>query len=102
MNVSDLLLNEDNDLDIQGGDFVVGESTQQHQQLILMANPGDFRAAPQVGVGIQQLILDDAPTAAIVSEIQAQMEADGMQVEYINLAAGGALSLASYYSDSDG
>lgn len=102
MKVFDLLLNADNDLDIQGGDLVVGESTRQNQGLILLSNPGEWRGAPQVGVGIQSLILEDTPTAAIVSEIQAQLEADGMEVEHINLASGGAVNVAAYYPDSNG
>lgn len=99
MKVFDLLLNDVEDLDIQGGDLVVGESTRQNQKLILQSNPGEWRGAPQVGVGIQSMILGDAPTAAITSEIQAQVEMDGMLVESLTLATGGALDLAAYYRD---
>jgi hypothetical protein len=99
MKVFDLLLNADDDLDIQGGDLVVGESTRQHQGLILLTNPGEWRGAPQVGVGLQSMLLDDTPTAAIVGEIQAQLESDGLQVEHINLASGGAIDLAAHYRD---
>jgi hypothetical protein len=101
MTVFDLLLNGDYDLDIQLGDLVVGESTRQNQQLILITNPGEWRGAPQVGVGIQSMILDDAPTAAITSAIQEQLEADGMIIQSLTLATGGALDLAAYYRNSN-
>ncbi|MBD2769696.1 oxidase [Hymenobacter sp. BT664] len=93
-------MNSDNDLDIQGGDLVVGESTQQNQKLILQSNPGEWRAAPLVGVGIQNMIEDDAPSAAISSSIQAQFEADGMEVDHINLS-GATLDVAAYYRDAN-
>ena len=101
MKVFDLLLNDAEDLDIQGGDLVVGESTRQHQGLILKTNPGEWRGAPLVGAGIQSMILDDAPTASITSKIQEQMEMDGMLIQSLTLAKGGALNLAAYYRDSN-
>lgn len=100
MKVFDLLLNAEDDLDIQGGDLVVGESGQQHQGLILRSNPGEWRGAPAVGVGIQDMILNDATTAALVSEIQSQFEADGMNVDRIHLS-GQALDVAAYYRDTN-
>ncbi|MES2730039.1 MAG: hypothetical protein V4621_08115 [Pseudomonadota bacterium] len=99
MTAFDILLNDDYDLEFQGGDLAIGEATRQNQNLILVTNPGEWRAAPLVGVGIQSMILDDAPTAAITSEIQEQMEADGLVVDFLTLGAGGAIDLAAYYPD---
>jgi hypothetical protein len=101
MKVLDILLNDDFDLDFQGGDVVVGEGTRQSQALILLSEPGEWRENPPVGAGIRNLVLDDAPTAAITSEIQAQLEADGQMVEFINLATGGAVDLAAYFRDAN-
>lgn len=55
----DILLNTDGDLDISNGDFLPGESTLQNQTLILIAHQGEFKQTPEIGVGIQDLLLSD-------------------------------------------
>ena len=55
----DILLNTDGDLDISNGDFLTGESTLQNQALILIAHQGEFKQTPEIGVGIQDLLLSD-------------------------------------------
>jgi len=34
------------------GDFTIGESTEQHQETLLLASPGEIRSAPMAGVGL--------------------------------------------------
>ena len=43
MNVCDLLLDDDLDMCVKGGDLAIGESTVQHQALLLFANQGEWR-----------------------------------------------------------
>jgi len=50
--LNDILLNDDLDLLIENGDFVIGDADEQIQELILLANKGDFRESPLTGVAI--------------------------------------------------
>jgi hypothetical protein len=51
MPTTDILLDDNNDLRIENGDFVVGDSTKQHQKLLLMLSKGDTRQFALDGVG---------------------------------------------------
>lgn len=103
MKVYDLLLDADLDLSFRGGDLDVGESTEQHQQLLLLSEPGDWRENPAVGVGIQTMLLDDAGGVAMLAAITDQLEADGQVITELTMTAEGALFLlAAYHDDNNG
>ncbi len=76
----DLLLDGNFDLQIVGGDLVIGESTRQHQQCILLLEKGENRQFPTLGVGINNWILDNFEQGNLVAEIKRNFEADGMTV----------------------
>ncbi len=99
MKVFDLLLNADLDLAIEGDDFVIGESTEQHQMLLLLSEQGEWRESPAVGVGINSMILDDAPAVAIIATITDQLDADGQDITELTISAQGALFLLASYRD---
>jgi hypothetical protein len=100
MKVFDLLLNADLDLAIEGGDFVIGESTKQHQQLLLLSEQGDWRENPAVGVGIRSMMLDDAPAVGIVATIQDQLDSDGQDIAELTISAEGQVYLLASYRDA--
>lgn len=87
--VFDILLGDDEDLLIApapigiGGDFVVGESTAQHQKLLLLTGPGDWKQNPMAGVNAESFTDDEGMQVpiAIGREIAKQFMADGMEVE---------------------
>lgn len=81
---TDYLLDENDDLLIADGDFVKGESTKQHQSLLVRLKKGELRQFPKTGVGIEDFLQDENPGDAHV-EIQRQLEADGMVVRDIQL-----------------
>lgn len=54
--MNDILLDNNLDLAIEGGDFIIGDAEDQHQQLILVASQGSFRDSPLTGVNITQYI----------------------------------------------
>lgn len=58
--VYDILLDETGDLAIKNGDLVIGESTLQHQRILLLATKGGFKQHPTTGVDIQSYLLDDS------------------------------------------
>lgn len=97
----DYLHDDDGDLLVENGDFVVGESTLQHQNLLLKMSKGDLRQFPKTGVGVDDFLSDDNP-GDIYTEIQRQFEADGMVIRKINVEFDentGSLQVASnaYY-----
>ncbi|MBL7779926.1 MAG: hypothetical protein JNM22_01830 [Saprospiraceae bacterium] len=75
----DILLGDTFDLAFDGGDFVTGESTRQHQQLLLLVEKGELKEFPSRGVGIASWLLDDA-TGNLNGQIKREYEADGMKV----------------------
>ncbi|WP_442589204.1 hypothetical protein ACSBL2_24610 [Pedobacter sp. AW31-3R] len=50
--MKDILLDDNLDLAFEGGDFIVGDAEDQHQQLILLASQGSFRESPLTGINI--------------------------------------------------
>lgn len=77
---TDYSYGEDFDLVIEAGDFKKGESTQQHQQDLLISEKGEFRISPLIGVGIYSTINDDG-FGENLQEVVRQFEADGMIIE---------------------
>lgn len=87
MEVFDLMLDEnDMDLAINNGDLDLGESTQQHQRDLLVAEPGDFKESPAIGVGILTQLLDDQQPDQMRRQITREFEKDGMKINHMNLS----------------
>ncbi|MCX6232441.1 MAG: oxidase [Bacteroidetes bacterium] len=84
--VYDILLDENFDLAVVDGDFVLGESTQQHQELLLLINKGELKEFPLAGVGLNEYLLDDGEMLELTQEICKQFSVDGMKVGEIELS----------------
>lgn len=78
----DILLDTDFDLLITGGDITVGESTVQHQELLIVTNKGEWKESPTVAVGADSFLKDE-DTAGLFAEIKEQFEKDGMKFNKI-------------------
>lgn len=52
----DFLLNQQNDLEIENGDFVIGQSDQQHVQSIVTMHQGEMKEWPLVGFGAEKYL----------------------------------------------
>ena len=85
--MKDVLLDENSDLKIVNGDLVIGVSDDQHKNLLLLCNKGDFKEHPDACVGIENYLEDEDP-AALLREIKAQYSADGMNVSSIKIMEG--------------
>jgi hypothetical protein len=77
---NDILLGDDLDLAFENGDLLVGESTNQHTELILLVEKGALRDSPFRGVGVGNWILDEFP-ANIAIEAKRQLQLDGQRVD---------------------
>ena len=76
----DILLDETGDLLIENGDFVIGESSQQHVQDMLLASPGGNKAAPLFGVGLIHYLHGPGNAGSkqkLKKNIEIQLKADG-------------------------
>lgn len=73
----DFILDENGDLAIENGDFVLGEADQQNVELLLFSNKGEFKEFPLVGFGAINYIKSN------VSEIEFKRDLK-IQLEYIS------------------
>lgn len=92
----DILLNDDFDLQLVAGDFVVGESTAQHQKLLILSDKGEFKEIPMRGVGSRRYLEDDTPDN-LAREIRTEFAADGMTVNKIQIAADLTIQVGANY-----
>ncbi len=84
----DILLDQNNDLAIQNGDFVVGLSDPQHVDLILQTNPGEWKEFPQVGFGVKGYLKSVENTVKFKRNLRIQLNFDGYINPRIDLSKG--------------
>jgi hypothetical protein len=95
--MNDILKNADTaDVDCKNGDFVVGESTFQHQQDLLSATEGEYKFDPLVGVGLAEF-LDDEDPAEMMKKIRQQFSLDGMSIKTAKINKSGKLEIEANY-----
>jgi hypothetical protein len=84
----DFIINDDLDLAIKNGDFVLDESDAQEGRLIMLSTRGNWRQHPLLGIGVMRWI-NKAITASIERAIQKtvrlQFEYDDKKVQEISL-----------------
>lgn len=94
--MTDLLLDSDGDLSFKNGDLDIGFSDNQHQEHILLANKGEFREFPEIGVGIIAMLSDDDYTDMLI-EIKKNLQYDGMKINNVKFDNDGKLDIDGYY-----
>lgn len=91
----DILLDEDFDLRIEDGDFVVGDCEAQNCTLLLLLNKGEIKQKPLATVGAIQYKDDNGPSA-LLQEIQQRFAEDGMQMNRV-WTENGKIKTDGYY-----
>lgn len=76
----DILLDENNDLKIVNGDFLIGESTNQNVELLFKTSPGEWKEHIETGIAIQRSNNGNLDRF-LDRTIRVQMEADGYNIE---------------------
>lgn len=76
--MTDILLDDNMDLLISNGDFVIDDSEEQVQELILVANQGSFRESPLTGIGIIKFV----KSRFTVDQIDALRQKIRLQLQY--------------------
>lgn len=84
------------DLEIKDGDFVIDDSENQHQKHILIAYKGEYKANPELGVGIEQILNDDDITPTLI-EAKKNLQYDGVDVNNIYFSDEGKLIVDGKY-----
>lgn len=80
----DYLLDDNGDLLIKDGDFVVGPSDNQHIQDILQSFQGEWKQFPLTGAGILQATNTGRPQDQI-NNAKAQLQAGGYQLDILKI-----------------
>lgn len=70
---------------IEGGDFVIGEATNQHVGHLLSAEKGEFRQNAIAGIGLQSYIDGDIDESELEREVILQVELDRMVVQELTI-----------------
>lgn len=81
--VNDILLDDDFDLHMERGDFVVGDSDEQHLQLIAILSPGCIRYSPLTGLALAnklQSAMGKLERENLRRDVYIQLELDGYNV----------------------
>lgn len=94
--MQDILVDERGEFLLKDGDFYVGESTLQHQRHLLIAQKGEYKAAPEIGVGIADE-LNEENLKMLLIKAKENFEYDGMQVDTLEYGADGKLYVNATY-----
>jgi hypothetical protein len=94
--MTDILLDDTGDIKFENGDFAIGFSDDQHQQNIIVANKGEFKEFPELGVGIVQMLSDDDYTDTLI-EVKKNLQYDGMSVTNVKFEEPGKLTIDGKY-----
>lgn len=78
---------ENGELKIESGDFCIEESQAQHEQLILLAQKGDFRDSPDLGVGVVDY-LNAEDFGGLSVQVKREMKKDGIEVRKVKVNNG--------------
>ena len=77
----DFAQNEDGDLLIANGDFVLADSDSMHIEDTIIAHPGWWKQYPADGVGISYYLNATGQEQVLARSIKLQLESDGYQVD---------------------
>lgn len=96
----DILLTEDNDIDLTGGDIALTEPTGQHKRDILLASQGDYKEAPLMGVGLIEHLNAESDGSPL-REVAEAMRRDGITIKKVAFDPDGQLIIDGEYEDNN-
>ena len=81
--MTDILVTDTYELQIEDGDLVLDASDAQNQQFIIKADKGNFLETPTIGVGIDQYL--NSNMAAYLPKIRKDIEVNFQLDDYLLL-----------------
>ncbi|MDE3185287.1 MAG: oxidase [Bacteroidota bacterium] len=94
--MKDLIIDENFELAVNNGDFIVDTSDVQQQNLLLISDKGDWKEFPTRCVGVQRWLSDDEPED-LLAEIKKEFQRDGMKVNDLTLTDDKILNIDASY-----
>jgi hypothetical protein len=94
--MTDFILDDDMDILIVDGDFVVNESTHQHQKLLIICEKSEFKESPMRGIGASRYLEDKNPDN-FLREVRQEFVKDGMEVSTLKIDSSGSLEIDAVY-----
>lgn len=82
---NDLVLDLNNDLIIEDGDFFIGQSDDQNIEAILLAEKGQFYESPLLGYGITRRLFGPFDTLTERKAIREALRRDNYNVKVLNI-----------------
>lgn len=83
---TDILVDDDNDLLIEGGDVATGDANYQHVKHILQAAPGHYKQWPLLGANVSAFINGSSPE--LLNAVRMHLYSDGYNVKKLSIANG--------------
>ena len=83
--MKDILLDAQADLSFKNGDIVIGESTTQEIERVLLAFKGDFKKYPLLGVEFARKLKSRETSSGIRREVNEQLQYDGFDWVEFNI-----------------
>jgi len=78
-------ITQPDDITIVGGDFVIAESTEQHQKQLLISDKGSWKENPSIGVGYMNYIDAENGVTDLAAAIKTEYTRDGMEVSSVTV-----------------
>lgn len=82
---NDILLDENGDIKIENGDFVIGVSENQEIEDLLLLKKGELKQFPLTGADIERLIKARNGKTKMLKEISKELIADGFDESNISI-----------------
>ena len=77
-NRQDILMDSEGNWMVENGDFVIGESDDQHVEILLASRKGMIRETPVIGAGITDFVnKQNIDLNGLEREITVNLQADG-------------------------
>lgn len=81
--MADILLDAENDLIIENGDLVLGESEMQEVGLILQTVQGEWKESPITGANLMREVRGDVSGLRRERNLRIQMKLDGKDYDQV-------------------
>lgn len=95
--MKDIQLTNEYDLVVKNGDLVIGDSDEQHVELLLLSQQGEWKASPLTGCNLMRA-KNGTIDRMLDRHIRIQLEADGFDLEEMNISPKG-LQIKGQYND---
>lgn len=92
--MQDFIINDD--IVFENGDLLIGQADSQHQKHILIAEKGEYKQFPELGVGILNLLNSEDATAMLI-EAKRNFEYDRMRVKELRFTDDNTLIVDAPY-----